>query len=887
MSPTTTKKVTLKVNGVKRDFTVEPGKVLIDLLREDLGLTGTKQSCDRKGQCGACTVIVNGKAMRSCLQKVAGLDGATVTTIEGLGTPEKPHPIQEAFVLTDAIQCGFCTPGMIMQTKALLDQNPDPDVPAIKRALAGNMCRCTGYKKIIEAVQLAGRFLRNETTPAAVRKGLKKEAMGAFHPRPNSMFKACGVAEFSSDIKLKNPLHLALVHSTQHHAKIKSVDYKAALKMPGVAGVMTADDVKGTNRIREYWPDRPVLCEDIVRCLGDPIVAVAAETREQARAAATAVKVEYEPLPVMMTPAEALAPSAYQIHNHSPNLCHTQPLLKGDAKKAFAEAAVVVEHGFETQMNHQAPLEPENCVAYLDGEQLVVIGRSIAIHTHTAEIKEAVGWDNVRYKEPFVGGQFGIKARVTTEAVTAAAALHFKRPIKYQPSMTESMQTTSKRHPYSAKLKLAADRDGQLTALYYDFTINKGAYMLGGPGSSLDRSMMMLQGSYNIPNIEAFGRLVYTNNAGGGAARGAGPPETMFAVESAVDMLAEKMGIDPLEFRKMNSLKPGQAKSTGPKAVDWPFPELCEAVKPAYEKAMKDAKAFNAKGGKLRHGVGLAADSFGIGDFGDKATLHVELDPDDGVTIYAAVADPGEGNDAMLTQIAADRLGIPIDKVRLYTRDTDKTVSAGGSWGSRMTFLAGNALADAIEKLKKAMDEAKTKTYTGLKAAGKPTRYEGHYAAEGADKFDPVTGQGPNYATECHNIQLCEVEVNTETGEARVLKITSAIDAGPVINPPVFEGQLEGGMDQGVGYSLREEYVHGKSVDYVTFKFPMIRDSFEMVNIIRETPRSIGYLKTTGIGEMTMTSTAPAVINAIYDACGARIYDLPATPAKIKKALKA
>ncbi len=853
------------------------------MLREDLGLTGTKQSCDRKGQCGACTVIVNGKAVRSCLQKIIDLDGANITTIEGLGTPDKPHPIQEAFVLTDAIQCGFCTPGMIIQAKVLLDNNPDPDVTAIKKALAGNMCRCTGYKKIIEAVQLAGKFLRNETTPAEFRKGIKKGAMGTFHPRPTSMLKACGLADFSSDIKLKKPLHLALVHSTQYHAKIKSVDYKEALKMLGVAGVMTAEDIKGTNRIREYWPDRPVLCEDVVRCLGDPIIGVAAETRAQARAAAAAVKVEYELLPVMMTPQEALAPGAYQLHSHSPNLCYSQPLIKGDAEKAFAKAAVVVEHNFETQMNHQAPLEPENCVAYLDGEQLVVIGRSIAIHIHTAEIKEAVGWDNVRYKEPFVGGQFGIKARVTSEAVTAAAALHFKRPIKYQPSMTESMQTTSKRHPYSAKLKIAADKEGYFTALYYDFTINKGAYMLGGSGSSLDRSLMMLQGSYHIPNIEAFGRLVYTNNAGGGAARGAGPPETMFAVESAVDMIAEKLGIDPLEIRKMNSLKPGQSKSTGPVAVDWPFPELCDAVKPAYEKAVKEAKAYNAKVGKLRRGVGLAADSFGIGDFGDAAKLYIELDPDDGVTIYAAVADPGEGNDAMLTQIAADRLGIPLEKVRLYTRDTDKTVSAGGSWGSRMTFLAGNALADACDKLKKAM--AETKTYAGMKKAGKSTRYEGNFAAKGPDKFDPKTGQGPNYATECHNIQLCEVEVNTETGETRVLRITSAIDAGPVINPPVFEGQLEGGMDQGVGYALREEYVHGKSIDYVTFKFPMIRDSFEMVNLIRETPRSIGLLKTTGIGEMTMTSTAPAVTNAIYNACGVRIYDLPATPAKVKKAL--
>jgi aldehyde oxidoreductase len=653
---------------------------------------------------------------------------------------------------------------------------------------------------------------------------------------------------------------------------------------------MTADDIKGTNRIREYMPDRPVLCEDKVRTLGDPIVGIAAETREQARAAAAAVKVEYEPLPILMTPEESLAHGAYQIHSHSPNLLYSQPLIKGDADKALAESAIVVEHEFSTQMNHQAPLEPESCVAYLDGEgedaQLVVIGRSIAIHIHADRIKESVGWENVRYKEPFVGGQFGIKVNITSEAVTAAAALHFKRPIKYEPSITESMQTTPKRPPYDVKLKLGADEKGKLTAINYDFTINQGAYSMGGHSSHLDRCLMMLQGAYHIPNIKALGRLVYTNNASAGAARGAGPPETMFAVESAMDMLADKFDMDPLEFRKMNSLQTGQAKATGPKAAEWPFPELCDALKSAYEKANKDAKAFNAQGGKIRHGVGLGVTSFGIGDFGDEATLHVEIDPDDGITIYAAVADPGEGNDAMLTQLAADKMDLPLEKVRLYTRDTDKTESAGGSWGSRMTFIAGNALVNAIDNLKKAMEETGTKSYAGLKKADKPTRYKGYFSVSGKTSFDKETGQGPNFRTECHNIQMAEVEVDTETGEAKVLKITSAVDAGPVINPKVFEGQLEGGMDQGVGYALREEYIHGKTVDYVTFKFPMIKDTFEMDYIIRETPRSAGYHKSTGIGEVTMTSTAPAVINAIYNACGARVYHLPATPDKIKKALK-
>jgi len=886
------KSARLTINGTRRSFTVDPHKILIDLLRDDLDLTGTKQSCDRKGQCGTCVVLVNGTAVRSCLKKVVDLEGASVTTVEGLGTPEKPHPIQEAFVLSGAIQCGFCTPGLVMATKALLDKNPNPDVRTIKRSLAMNFCRCTGYRKIIDAVILSGRFLRGETTPEEYRRKLTtgRGWIGVSYPRPSSMLKACGLAKFTADIRFEDALELALVHSTEDHALIKSIDVEAAKKMPGVVGIMTAEDIKGTNRIRVVAPDQPVLCEDKVRTLGDPIIAIAAETRDEARAAAAAVEVTYERLPAMMTPEEALAPGAVQIHNHSPNLCYTQPLVKGDADKAFSESTVVVEAEFSSPMVHQAPLEPEVSIAYLEGEgekaQLVVIGRSIAIHLHMAQIKEAVGWDNMRYKEPYVGGQFGIKASVTTEAVTAAAALHFKRPIRYVPSLKESMLTTSKRHPYRARLKLAADAKGYLTALGYDFTINKGAYANAGTGATLDRSLYMLQGSYHIPNIRAFGRLVYTNNATGGSARGAGPPETMFALESAMDMLAEKMKIDPLEFRRMNSLKPGQGKATGTITEEWPFAELCDAIRPHYQRARQEAVDFNARGGPLKRGVGLGAHSFGIGDPGDTAKLIIELDPDNGITIYAAVADPGEGNDSLLTQMAAHRLGLPLEKVRLYTRDTDKTADTGAAWGSRMTWMAGNALINAIEQMEKVMTETSARTYEGLRNAGKPTRYEGSFTNPGKYAFHPETGQGDNFVSECHNIQMAEVEVDTHTGKVRVLRMTSAVDAGTVIHPQNFEGQLEGGMDQGVGYALREEYIHGKTNDYVTYKFPTIMDSFDMEIVIQETPRLKGPLGATGVGEMTMVPTAPAVTNAIKDACGIRIYDLPATPNKISNALR-
>jgi aldehyde oxidoreductase len=884
------KKISLNVNGIWRQFIVELDYILLDLLREDLRLTGTKQSCDRKGQCGACTVIVNGKAVRSCLTKVADLDGAEVISIEGLGTPQNPHLIQEAFVLAGAIQCGYCTPGMIMAAKALLDENKNPTVGDIKRVLRRNLCRCTGYKKIIEAVLLAGRFLRGELAPSQVRPDPSQGFIGVSHPRPSGMIKACGVAEFTADIHVPGAAELAAVHSPHAHALIKSIDTSEAEKMPGVIGIVTAKDIKGTNRLKMNMPDRPILCDTKVRYIGDPVAAVLARTRELAVAATQAVKVDYELLPVMMTPEEALAEGALQIDPDRPNLCYSQPQIRGDAEAALAHSAAVVETDFSTQTNHQAALEPETCVAYLEEDEggdppiLVVIGRSINIHFHLSMLQDAVGYENMRYEEAYSGGQFGMKVDITSEGLAAAAALHFKRPIRYIPSLTESMWLTSKRHAFDMKVRIGADRQGKLTAYAIDFIVNNGAYTSNGK-VIVDRALLMLSGSYYIPTIKAMSRLVYTNTTWGAAARGAGPPQVNYALESAIDMLAEEMEIDALEFRLMNSLKPGQPKSTGRIPEQWPFPGLIEALKPSYDRARREAKEFNQKGDGIRRGVGVGAGSFGIGRPGDEANAVVELDPDGGLTIYAAVADPGEGNDSMLTQIAAHLMSLPMDKVRLATRNTENTAANGPAAGSRITYMVGGALVDAIQKLKVAMTEARAATYEQLRASGRPTRYMGTKKNIDAGPLDPQTGQGPSFESEVHAVQLAEVEVNTSTGEVRVIKMTTAVDAGRVINPKNLEGQLEGGMDMGVGFALREKYIDGQTKDWVSFKFPTIGHSFEMETIIRETPRVKGPLGATGVGEMTMIPTAPAVMNAIANACGARVRHLPATPDKVLAAL--
>lgn len=884
------KKINLTINGCERQVIADRNLVLLDLLREQLHLTGTKQSCDRKGQCGACTVIVNKKAVLSCLTRVEKLDGASVISIEGLGTPDNPHLIQHAFVLTGAIQCGFCTPGMIMAAKALLDTNLNPTVEEIKHALRRNICRCTGYVKIIEAVQLAAQFLRGEKTPEQITPLPTDPKIGVSHSRPSAMIKACGTAAFTPDIVLPEALEIAVVRSAQMHAKIQNIDFSVAEKMPGVIGTLTAADIKGTNRLKYVVEDRPILCEDRVRTMGDAVAAVVAQTRDQALAAAQAVDVQYLPLPEVKTTRRAMAADAPQIHSHTPNLCFSQPLIKGDTDDGFKNAAAVIEQHFTTQLNHQAPLEPENSVAYMEGEGqdavLVVMGRSINIHLHKATLQTALGYENIRYEEPFSGGQFGMKLEIFTEGIAAAAALKFKRPVRYIPSLAESMMMTSKRHPFDMQLKMGADVHGKLTALEMDITVDNGAYHSIG-NVIINRALQMLTSSYYVPNVKVASKLVYTNNPWGSAARGAGPPQAHYALECGMNLLARKLNMDPLVFRRQNSLKPGQTKATGHVQDDvWPFPELCDDILPHYERALAEAKAHD-NSGSVKRGVGLGAAAFGIGFPADKSTSAVALEPDDSVTVCAAAADPGEGNDSMLTQLAAQVLDLPLDKMRAVTRTTAKTSAAGPASGSRVTLMIGGATVDALQQLKNAMDEVGAKTFKAFASAGKPTRYVGNRSTFQTAPLNPKTGQGPSTESDTHAIQLAEVAVNTETGEIKVLKMTAVVDAGPVINPNNLTGQMEGGMDMGVGYALREQYIAGETKDWRTFKFPTMKTAFDMEVICRQTHRKRGTLGSTGVGEMSMVSTAPAVINAIENACGALINNLPATPDKVLAAIKA
>ena len=376
-------------------------------------------------------------------------------------------------------------------------------------------------------------------------------------------------------------------------------------------------------------------------------------------------------------------------------------------------------------------------------------------------------------------------------------------------------------------VRLGANAKGMLTAYCNDILIDKGAYR---SADVYPRSLMTLSGSYNIPNVSARIRLAYTNNPWGSTARGTEQPQVAFALECAMDMLADKLGMDPFEFRLQNSLKPGQAKCTGWVVEEWPFPEVMMVIRPHYERALKEAAAHRT--GRVKRGVGLGAGAHGVGRTGENAVASVEIDVDGGISIYAAAADPGEGTDSMLSQITASLMNVPLHKVRLHTRETDLTTACGPAAGSRSTYMIGGALVIALQQLKEAMQATGARNSEELVAAGKPKRCVGWKKIEDAGPMDPKTGQGPSFMSDIHGVQMVELAVDTESGDVTILKVTAAVDAGTVINPQNLTGQLEGGMDMGVGYALREEYVPGETTDWSACKFPSIRNSFEMETIL-------------------------------------------------------
>ena len=875
------KEITLNVNGVPKRIIVDPKKTLLKVIREDLHLTGTKAGCSA-GHCGTCAVLVDGDVTMSCRYTAERAKNKNIITIEGIGTPVNPHPLQLAFASNGAVQCGFCTPGMIIRAKALLDKNPKPTRDDIKQAIQPHLCRCTGYEKILEAIEIAAAFISMEIPSVMPEVGDK--IIGAEVARRDSLAKATGTTLFADDFPIENCSYMKVVRSPHHHARIVSIDKSGALAMTGVLAVFTAEDVKGTNILKMAGDDQPVLCQGKVRMIGDPVAAIVALTEQAALEARDKVKVVYEELPAVSTIADALKDGAPQVHDGRANLFFEQPIVYGDVTKGFTEADVVVERDFTTQAVEHAYLETDSGIAYVhENGQLVVMSPSQNIHQHKKTIGDAVGAENVHMVQTPTGGAFGGKLDVSVGGILGVAALALKRPVKLVYTREETFAATTKRHPFFMKAKIGVKKNGTIMAYQMDCLADGGAYK-SFSGSVVTRGIAHSSGPYRMQSAHVVGKAVYTNSAVKGAMRGFGAPQTAFAIESLIDEAAVKIGMDPLEFRKKNGFVRGDETICAQRLRDnFGFLECLEIIHPHYTRAVGDAK--NGSGEVVKRGVGLGAVFFGPGRSApDQSEAWAELLPDDKLQIWIGSADMGQGSDTMFWQIAAETFGYPLEKVLVCSTDTNLVPDGNYSAGSRQTYVSGKAVQLAVQQLKKTMTENGCRTYADMQAKNIPTLAKFIHRPV-TTKLDGVDGHGTPWETYSFGVQLAEVAVDIKTGKVTVLKITAAHDPGTIINKINVDGQTWGGIVQAYGYALSEEFIYNETDSFAKFRIPRAKDIPEIEVHYVQIPRDNGPFGACGMAEFCLVPTAPAIANAVFNACGARVCDLPITAEKVRRNL--
>lgn len=897
------------VNGIARNLVVDAEETLVNVLRKSLGLTGTKVGCG-EGQCGACSVIMDGKVVRACATKMKRVDdGANITTVEGIGTPANPHPLQLAWMLHGAAQCGFCSPGFIVSAKGLLDVNPKPTRDEVRDWFQKhrNACRCTGYKPLVDAVMDAAKVLRGEKSASDLEFKLPKDGSvwGTRYPRPSALAKVTGTLDFGADLGLKLPagtLQCALVQAEVSHAKILSIDTTEAEKMPGVVKVVTHKDVKGKNRITglitfptnkgDGW-DRPILCDEKIFQYGDAIAIVCADTEEQAKAAAKKVKVKIEQLPEYMSAPAAMAEDAIEIHPGTPNVYYIQKIAKGaDTKPIFEKADVVVEGSYYTSRQPHLPIEPDCGFAYIDDEgKLIIHSKSIGLHLHLYMIAPGLGLepDQLHLVQNPAGGTFGYKFSPTLEALVGAAALATGRPVNLVYDYRQQQAYTGKRSPFWTDVRLAATKDGKLLGMETDWTVDHGPYSEFGDLLTL-RGAQYIGAGYDIANIRGEGRTVCTNHCWGAAFRGYGAPESEFPSETLMDELAEKLGMDPFELRYKNIYRKGSTTPTGQDPEVYSLPEMFDIMRPKYEEAKKRAAA--ASTAEIKRGVGISLGVYGAGlDGADSAAADAELMADGTVTIYDCWQDHGQGADMGTLGTAHEALrplGITPDKIRLVMNDTRVAPNTGPAGGSRSQVVGGQAIINACEQLVKAMKKpgGGFRSYDEMVAEKLPLRYNGKWTAPAKDC--DANGQGSPFCCYMYGLFLSEVAVEVATGKTTVEKMTIVGDIGKVNNYSLVDGQIYGGVAQGIGLALTEDYedlkkhatIRGAGIPYIKD----IPDDMEIIYV--ETPRAAGPFGASGVGEMPLTAPHAAVLNAVYNACGARVHEIPALPEKILAAMK-
>jgi selenium-dependent xanthine dehydrogenase len=843
--------VDFTLNGEPVSAAPRGDESLLELLREELGLHSVKDGCSPEGSCGACTVLVDGRAVVSCAQNASRVEGKSVVTQEGL--PEQERRLwAECFVAAGASQCGFCSPGIVMKAEALLAKDPEPSRERVARALLGNLCRCTGYVKIVDAVLLAAAARRGAPLPQPDRSG----RVGARSARYAGPELALGDEAFVADLTAPGLLHGALRFSDHPRARVVRIDTARAAAHPGVVAVVTAADVPGERTQGALTRDwRQLVAEgETTSYVGDVLAAVAAESRHAAREAAALVEVEYEPLEPVTDPFAALAEDAPRLHENG-NVLSVSRVARGDADAALAASAHVVSRSFRTQFIEHAFLEPESALA-VPGEdgRLNVSSQGQGIWDDRRQIASFLGVPEERVLVTHVatGGAFGAKEDLNVQAHAALLAVRSGRPVRLTLSRRESLRFHSKRHPMWLDYTAGCDAEGRLTAIRARIVGDTGAYASVGD-KVLERAAGHACGAYRVPNVDVEATAVYTNNPPCGAMRGFGVNQSNFAVEGVLDLLAEEVGLDGWEIRWRNALDVGDRFGTGQRlGPGVGLKQTLLAVRDAYRNARYAGIACGVK----NTGIGNGVPEHG------RAVLRVE--PGGDVTLYHSWTEMGQGVHTVLRQIACEELGLPPERVRVAV-DTERELETGQTTASRSTVLGGNAVIAAARSLRAALDGRPLEALAGREFRGD---YEVDWTTPN-DAAEPVTHLAYAWAT----------QVAILDDEGRLEKVVAAHDVGRAINPTLVEGQIEGAVHMGLGHALSEEFVVEGGVPVTdTLKSLHIVPPTGMPEvecILVEEPQPEGPYGAKGIGEAALVPTAAAVAGALWSFDGIRRTRLP------------
>ncbi|QFU17716.1 molybdopterin-dependent oxidoreductase [Microvirga thermotolerans] len=902
------------LNGRTTAVSAAPASRLSKVLRDELRQTGTKVGCDA-GDCGACTVLVDDEPVCSCLMAVGQAEGRSVTTIEGLAhhSPNAAR-LQQSFLDHGAAQCGICTPGMLVAATALLDRNPAPTETQVMDAIGGVLCRCTGYRKIVEAI------LAVRQAPAAAPMPEAGSAVGSRVVRLDGLRKVNGTEIFGADEWPADALLLRAVRSPHHRARFRFGDLDAFVAAhPGIVRILTAKDVTGENcfGVIPAFADQPVFAETEARFRGEAVAAIVGEAEAIEALDLSEFPVTWEELPASTTMDAALAEDAPLVHQGRPgNVLVRGRVVRGDVDRALAEADVVVEGLFETGFVEHAYIEPEAGFARRVGNRIEVQACTQAPYMDRDDIARVLGLapEDVRIIPTAVGGGFGSKLDLSVQPFIALAAWLLRRPVRMTYTRPESIMTTTKRHPARIRARAGATRDGRLVGLDFTGDFNTGAYASWGP-TVANRVPVHASGPYLVPHYRALTRAVLTHLVPAGAFRGFGVPQAAIAQEQLYDELAGRLGLDPLEFRIANALTDELPTVTGQVLGKGVGIKACfEALRPHWKRARAEAEVFNAAAkGTLRRGAGVAGMWYGCGNTSlpNPSTIRVGLKRNGRLSLHQGAVDIGQGSNTVITQICADAIGAPLARFDLVSADTDITPDGGKTSASRQTFvsgkaaeLAGRELRKAILRLANAGDGARllfegdrvTVEDGGQRwtiALSELPLDEHGYVLTGEATFDPPTspldenGQGDPYAVYGFGAHMVEVEVDLELGLVKALKITAAHDVGKAINPMLVEGQIEGGAAQGLGLALMEEFLPGKGENLHDYLIPSAGDMPPVESILIEDASPVGPFGAKGIGEQALIPTAPAILNAIFHATGVRIRRVPATPSRVREALAA